>query len=221
MILYRPAGIEELLLIYRAGMRRFPPRLPEQPIFYPVLNAEHAEQIARDWNTTSGSMAGYVTEFEIDDLYASSFEVRKVGARKHQELWIPAESLDDFNSHILGSIHLVGAYFGPAFAGVVPSAFSLRGKNARAQLEALRGIHDYNVMDFHGEVTANHEAVFAHFPCWEQLTTGGAAPGPEERPLLAAIRQVWAGAFPSIPLGLQPLRSRSEKPAGPREPPGR
>lgn len=37
MILYRPVGVAELRLIARSGFREFPPRLPEQPIFYPVL----------------------------------------------------------------------------------------------------------------------------------------------------------------------------------------
>lgn len=50
--LFRPVGQEELNLIREGGFVAFPPRLPEQPIFYPVLNAEYAIQIARDWNTT-------------------------------------------------------------------------------------------------------------------------------------------------------------------------
>jgi hypothetical protein len=49
--LFRPVGQKELDLISESGFTRFPPRLPEQPIFYPVLNIEYAEQIARDWNT--------------------------------------------------------------------------------------------------------------------------------------------------------------------------
>jgi hypothetical protein len=40
--LYRPVGSEELALIRESGFGRFPPRLPEQPIFYPVLNEEYA-----------------------------------------------------------------------------------------------------------------------------------------------------------------------------------
>ena len=32
--LYRPVGPLELKLIADAGFRRFPPRLPDQPIFY-------------------------------------------------------------------------------------------------------------------------------------------------------------------------------------------
>jgi len=50
-ILYRPVGRGELELIRASGFREFPPRLPEQPIFYPVLTEEYATQIARDWNT--------------------------------------------------------------------------------------------------------------------------------------------------------------------------
>jgi hypothetical protein len=80
----------------------------------------------------------------------------------------------------------------------------LRGKGARAQIEALQGIHGYSFMDFHGEINANHEAVFANFPFWEQLAIEG-APGME--PVLAAIRQVWSGAFPAVRLGLQPPTS--------------
>lgn len=209
MIAYRPVGLEELLLIYRSAMSRFPPRLPEQPIFYPVLSAEYAEEIARVWNAASGSLAGYVTEFEIDDAYADSLEPHQVGARAHLEFWIPAESLSEFNDCILGQIRLIDAHFGAAFVGVVPSSFSLRGRDARAQFEALRGIHDYSMMDFHGEVTANHEAVFAHFPFWERLVAEGAVPVPAGRAVLDGIRQAWSAAFPSVRLGLQPGILRS------------
>jgi hypothetical protein len=40
-ILYRPVGPKELALIAESGFREFPPRLPEQPIFYPVTNEEY------------------------------------------------------------------------------------------------------------------------------------------------------------------------------------
>jgi hypothetical protein len=48
--LYRPVGRSELALIEASDFRNFPPRLPQQPIFYPVLSEEYAVQIARDWN---------------------------------------------------------------------------------------------------------------------------------------------------------------------------
>ena len=50
MILYRPVGTKELKLIQESDNREFPPRLPEQPIFYPVLNEKYASEIASGWN---------------------------------------------------------------------------------------------------------------------------------------------------------------------------
>ena len=137
MLLYRPVGLEELRLIYAAGMRAYPPRLPDQPIFYPVTNEGYAKQIAKDWNTKSGTLAGFVTRFSVDDAYAQRFERRVVGAREHEELWVPAEELEAFNQHIEDAIDVVAAYFGDAYEGDIPEAFGLRGQNARAQLATL------------------------------------------------------------------------------------
>ncbi|WP_428688164.1 ADP-ribosylation/crystallin J1 [Roseibium sp.] len=102
--LFRPVGLEELKLIEDCGWKAFPPRLPEQPIFYPVTNEDYASQIARDWNTKTGSGHGYVTKFEVDAAYVSKFERKIVGGRQHEELWVPAEELEEFNSKIVGLI---------------------------------------------------------------------------------------------------------------------
>lgn len=112
MKLYRPVGPNELALIRNSAWAAFPPRLPEQPIFYPVLNFAYAEQIARDWNSTSPETgrAGFVTEFEVDDAYVARFEVKTVGAGTHQELWVPSEELESFNRHICGPIRVVATY---------------------------------------------------------------------------------------------------------------
>src|ERR1041385_8624264 len=90
MILFRPVGPKELELIRASGNRAFPPRLPEQPIFYPVLNEEYATQIARDWNVKD-SGAGYVTRFHIRKEFIIKYPIQTVGGSIHQELWIPAE----------------------------------------------------------------------------------------------------------------------------------
>lgn len=104
-ILYRPVGPEELELIKQSGWTKFPPRLPEQPIFYPVMNEEYAIQIARDWNVPA-SGSGFVTKFAVNEDYASKFEIQNVGGEIHNELWIPAEELDEFNSNIVGQIEI-------------------------------------------------------------------------------------------------------------------
>ena len=55
--LWRPVGPIELSLIQEAGMRAFPPRLPEQPFFYPVTTENYAVKIARDWNVPQSGSA--------------------------------------------------------------------------------------------------------------------------------------------------------------------
>ena len=110
--LFRPVGEVELELIRNSNWRSFPPRLPEQPIFYPVLNEEYATQIARDWNTRSGG-TGYVLRFEVGSEYLSKFPVQTVGSRIHQEYWIPADELEEFNRHIVGSIQVISEFPSP------------------------------------------------------------------------------------------------------------
>jgi hypothetical protein len=115
VLLYRPVGQKELELIRASGMRAFPPRLSWQPIFYPVLNLEYAVEIARDWNTkdAASDFAGYVTRFAVEAEFLRRYEVRTVGARRHQELWIPAEDLAELNSKIVGPIEVVEEFHGP------------------------------------------------------------------------------------------------------------
>ncbi len=108
--LYRPVGHEELELIRASGDSAFPPRLPEQPIFYPVLNEDYAVQIARDWNTKFGTRRGYVTRFRVGVEYLQRFAVQTVGGSRHQEYWIPADELSEFNRHIFGSIEVIAEF---------------------------------------------------------------------------------------------------------------
>ena len=117
--LFRPVGAHELKLIADSGYRAFPPRLVDQPIFYPVMNFEYAEQIARDWNTKRSSFAGFVTKFGVDAAYLQQFPVQVVGGRQHEELWVPAEKLAEFNRHIIGQIAVAASYYGEQFIGEI------------------------------------------------------------------------------------------------------
>lgn len=204
MILYRPVGLEELRLIYEADMRAFPPRLPDQPIFYPVTNEGYAKQIAKDWNTKSGTLAGFVTRFFVDDDYVAKFERRVVGAREHEELWVPAEDLREFNEHIDGSIKVVGAYFGEGFRGHEPSEFGLKGKDAMEQFLALARTLPYSSFDFSCEVAVNHLAIFLGFFFWEQTDfTANGFDAPARDKVLEALRRRWATSdHASIRLGV-------------------
>jgi len=107
--LYRPVGADELRLIEASGFREFPPRLPEQPIFYPVLNEAYATQIARDWNAKQ-SGSGFVTRFHVDAAFVERYPVQVVGSVAHTELWVPAEELAEFNRHIVGAIEVIADF---------------------------------------------------------------------------------------------------------------
>ena len=104
--LWRPVGPAELKLIQDAAMKAFPPRLPEQPIFYPVTTEDYAIKIARDWNVRA-SGSGYVTRFEVREAFLARYAVQDAGGRAHREYWIPAEDLGAFNSAIVGEIEVI------------------------------------------------------------------------------------------------------------------
>jgi hypothetical protein len=113
MTLYRPVGNGELVLIEASGFIKFRPRLPEQPIFYPVLNEEYATQIARDWNAKyNADRIGYVTKFEVRSDYLADFEIQVVGSSICQEYWIPAEDVEKFNENIVGKIEVISEFVG-------------------------------------------------------------------------------------------------------------
>lgn len=105
-ILYRPVGPKELALIVASGYTTFPPRLFDQPIFYPVMNEEYAVQIARDWNVPA-SGSGYVTKFAVDADFLKKYDVQNVGGEIHNELWVPAEEIEAFNAQIIGKIEVI------------------------------------------------------------------------------------------------------------------
>jgi hypothetical protein len=110
--LYRPVGRSEFDLVRASGFREFPPRLPEQPFFYPVLNEEYATQIARDWNTKDerSGFAGYVLRFQVWAEFLQGYEIHLVGNSTHREYWIPASELVDLNANIVGKIEVVAEF---------------------------------------------------------------------------------------------------------------
>ncbi len=107
--LYRPTGPEEIELVRASGFRRWPPRLPDQPIFYPVTNEAYAAQIARDWNVPASGY-GCVTRFRVRSDVMRRYAVRQVGGAEHTEWWIPAEDLETLNDAIVGVIEIIGEF---------------------------------------------------------------------------------------------------------------
>ena len=109
VILWRPVGPAELELIRKSGMRAFPRRLPEQPIFYPVLSEEYAVKIARDWNVPASGL-GYVTRFDVRRSFLDNYSVQQAGGSAHSEYWIPAEEMAALNEAIVGEIEVVAEF---------------------------------------------------------------------------------------------------------------
>ena len=189
--LFRPVGPKELELIFDTDARAFPPRLPEQPIFYPVLNLEYAVEIARDWNAPGENRAGFATRFEVESNYVSRFEVKTVGARRHQELWVPAEELPEFNRHIVGRIQVVEAFFGEGFRGSVPMSGLLAGKDATEQAAVLAKAEPEALEKM---IRGCPSAIQVNYAYWR-----GAFKGVAER-----VRSAWLRMFPDVTLPCEP-----------------
>ena len=107
--LFRPTGPNELKLVRESGFKAWPPRLPGQPIFYPVTNEAYAIQIARDWNVKA-SGSGYVTRFHVRAEFMARYSVETVGGSGHTEWWIPANDLAELNSNIVGLIEVINEF---------------------------------------------------------------------------------------------------------------
>lgn len=106
VVLYRPTGPEEIALVRDSGYIKWPPRLAEQPIFYPVTNEQYAIDIASDWNVKASGY-GCVTRFHVRKAFMDRYETQKVGGDHHLEWWIPAEDLDELNDNIVGKIEVI------------------------------------------------------------------------------------------------------------------
>jgi len=111
-MLYRPVGQAEFELVRSGGFQEFPPRLPEQPIFYPVLSEAYATQIARDWNTKDerSGLAGFVLRFQVRAEFLRRYNVHVVGNTDHREYWIPAADLPLLNANIVGRIEVIAEF---------------------------------------------------------------------------------------------------------------
>jgi hypothetical protein len=109
--LYRPVGTKELALLKAGDFKRWPPRLPQQPIFYPVTNEEYAVEIASGWNVKE-SGSGFVARFEVKREFIERYEIHQVGASHHKEWWIPAEDLETLNDNIVGIIEIIRSFGG-------------------------------------------------------------------------------------------------------------
>jgi hypothetical protein len=188
--LYRPVGLEEMRLILKSDQREFPPRLPEQPFFYPVLNYEYAEQIARDWNTkdVNSGYAGFITEFNVSEVFIRQFEEHQVGGKIHRELWIPTDMLNEFNKHIQRRIELRDAYYGNGYKGV---KHWYKDWYADEMFISFYLLMYYSGMDFNGEVFMNRHAILLNYKYWITRDFSEHMTDDQKIECLKRIRDLW------------------------------
>ena len=214
MVLYRPVGHKELELICEAGFKSFPPRLPDQPIFYPVLNVGYAREIAEGWNTKSDTYSGYITRFNIDNDYCQKFQEKTVGGKQHEELWVPAEELSNFNENIIGHIEVIAAYFGEGFVGSHPNqGFTITNATADKYLQMLLSTLEYNFMDFIGSVIMNYKSVFCNYAYWKQFDINKLQSKNKNiaSKLIKEVADAWHNNFPGVKLPTETKISEYEQ----------
>ncbi|WP_224361626.1 hypothetical protein [Hyalangium versicolor] len=190
--LYRPVGLKEAELVLGSECTGFPPRLPDQPIFYPVMNDEYARQIARGWNTPDpgSGYAGFITEFDVSTAYLEGFEVHTVGGGLHKELWVPAEQLAEFNRRISGPIRFTEAHYGPRYRGPETTL----GAPLAGQLRTLRSLEP-------GAVKEHRALVLFNFAWWSQTPADAQGLSEAEKfEALDYLRRAWVKAFSRWPL---------------------
>ena len=187
-------------LILATQQQEFPPRLPEQPYFYPVLTEEYARQIARDWNTkdSNSGHAGFVTQFVVHKSYLQQFEEQQVGEKSHRELWIPAEKLPELNLNIHGRIELLAAYYGEGYRGPKHWYKDWYADEIFVSLQALVAVGA--AQDLSGEITLNRDAILLDFAYWLQHDFSEYMWHEQKTTCLKRIHDIWLMKYPQIHL---------------------
>ena len=103
--MYRPCGQKEMDLVIESGYKKWPPRLPDQDIFYPVTTEEYAHEV-NAWNFKQFG-DGYVTRFEVKEEFVKNYKIHVVGGLTRTEWWIPANDLEELNNNIIGLIEVI------------------------------------------------------------------------------------------------------------------
>ena len=142
--------------------------------------------------------------FALPAGYLERFDKKVVGGAEHEELWVPAEVLPDFNARLEGLISVGRCFFGERFRGYAAPTPSFGGldeafhrEDAAAQLAALLA-NEGRLVEF---VEAYPTTIFLHHPYWRGLSAGaGAGASDDERSrVLAKLAAVWRARL-AIPL---------------------
>jgi hypothetical protein len=108
IILYKPVNQKELDLIKQSGWKGFPIRGGEQNIFYPVRDEAYTAQITKEWNVPAYGVS-YIVRCKVSNEFVNKYKIAKVGALRLNELLVPSEEMEEFNTNILEPIEVIGS----------------------------------------------------------------------------------------------------------------
>jgi hypothetical protein len=134
--------------------------------------------------------------------YVQRFEPKVVGAAQHQELWVPAEKLPEFNANLVSRIRVSRVFYGAAYQGPAPLPLMVRARHPAEQLKVLTAVLASSRFDFSCEVSANWKLILANFAFW--AATPAERLGVTSQELsrtLGAIGQVWRHTDLPLPAG--------------------
>ncbi|MBZ0308385.1 MAG: hypothetical protein K8I82_20130 [Anaerolineae bacterium] len=189
--LYRPVGLKEAELILVKGV--FPPRPPEEALFYPYLYEAYAEQVARERyiREENKGYAGFVTEFKVRRSYIDKFKERIVGDDIHAEFWIPVIELDELNQNIEGRIEITAAFYGEKYTGQWHRYLSAE----ELFIVLYRTCQHYNQVCW-GEIRQNRHAVLLNYEYWKRHDFGDAMSEEQKLSFLRKIAVIWEKKIP-------------------------
>jgi hypothetical protein len=190
---YLSCGLSELRKIYATGMRRFPPRGPGNPNFWPYSKAEDAVRMARfSLQNRPPGYAGYVLVFSFASALEPDLEAftrRRPGRPELVE--IPAAQFDFFNRRVQSPIRVVGAYFGRRFSGDIPQRGPLAGLSVSEQAAQLAR---YAREDLELVLRKNGSTVYLNYPYWLTI------PDAQVNTMATMIQSAWESCFPGLSL---------------------
>ena len=107
--LYKSLTPAQFAGVIQSDWRELAAESPDQKMFYPKLNRQYAEMVARMLNLAHYN-AAYVVKFNVNALFLARYEIQTVAYDEHQEYKIPIEDLPLLNCHIVGIIEVVSAF---------------------------------------------------------------------------------------------------------------
>lgn len=128
-----------------------------------------------------------MTEFDINEEYVSKYEPHIVGSAQHEELWVPAEKLSEFNLQIVAPIRISHAFYGEQYIG---KNNKMEDASYIEQFILFRNLKNYNLMDFSYSIQESWKAVAFNYIAWSNYDYTQDIEEIEKKSLLQEIKEI-------------------------------